>query len=215
MSSVILEYAKLAFALIEKLVWPVVVIVVFWRLRDAITEVLRTRHVFVKGGGLELELNSKLEAAGYLGAAGAKEGLGVGRIAGVVNRTFTKPTLGHVSGARILWVDDRPENNAYERKALEALGLSFVISKSTDDAVRRMQERSFDAVISDMGRPEGERAGLLLLNELQKRGFDKPYFIYTLNADTDAAREALRAGATSVVTTPVDLFEAVIRAIAG
>ncbi|WP_160309011.1 response regulator [Anaeromyxobacter sp. PSR-1] len=206
---------KLALGLFEKLVWPTVVLVIFWRLRDVIAEVLSTRNVTVKGGGLELELKSKLEAAGYLGAAGAKEGSEVGQIAGIVNRTFSNARLGRLSGAQILWVDDRPENNAYERKALQAIGLSFVISKSTGDAVHRVRERSFDAVISDLGRPESERAGVVLLEELRKIGFERPYILYTLSAKSDAAQDARRAGAAAVATTPVELFEAVIRALAG
>jgi hypothetical protein len=32
---------------------------------------------------------------------------------------------------RVLWVDDRPENNVYERGAFEAIGLSFSLAQST------------------------------------------------------------------------------------
>src|SRR5258707_8804977 len=35
----------------------------------------------------------------------------------------------------VLWVDDRPENNVYERQAFEAVGLKFSLALSTDDAL--------------------------------------------------------------------------------
>src|SRR5262245_61463123 len=37
----------------------------------------------------------------------------------------------------ILWVDDRPDNNVYERKAFEAVGLKFTLARSTEEALRK------------------------------------------------------------------------------
>ena len=38
----------------------------------------------------------------------------------------------------ILWVDDRPENNTYERQAFEAMGLRFTPALSTDETFERL-----------------------------------------------------------------------------
>ena len=38
----------------------------------------------------------------------------------------------------ILWVDDRPENNTYERQAFEAMGIRFTLALSTNDAFERL-----------------------------------------------------------------------------
>ncbi|MFL6354136.1 MAG: hypothetical protein ACJ74Z_20105, partial [Bryobacteraceae bacterium] len=35
----------------------------------------------------------------------------------------------------ILWVDDRPDNNVYERRAFEPLGITFTLATSTDQAL--------------------------------------------------------------------------------
>lgn len=35
----------------------------------------------------------------------------------------------------ILWVDDHPENNVYERKAFESVGFEFTLSRNTKDAL--------------------------------------------------------------------------------
>jgi PleD family two-component response regulator len=43
---------------------------------------------------------------------------------------------------RILWVDDRPENNLYPRRALEALGIQVTTSTSTQDALEKLRIRS-------------------------------------------------------------------------
>jgi hypothetical protein len=36
---------------------------------------------------------------------------------------------------QILWVDDRPENNVYERQAMESMGLQFTLALSTSEAL--------------------------------------------------------------------------------
>jgi hypothetical protein len=58
---------------------------------------------------------------------------------------------------KILWVNDRPENNVYERKAMESMGLEFTLVLSTDEAIQMLGVRRFAAIISDMGRKEGPR----------------------------------------------------------
>lgn len=59
----------------------------------------------------------------------------------------------------ILWVDDRPENNTYERQAFEAMGIQFTLALSTDEAFERLSQVKYAAIISDMGRREGRVKG--------------------------------------------------------
>jgi CheY-like chemotaxis protein len=68
----------------------------------------------------------------------------------------------------ILWVDDRPENNTYERQAFEAMGLRFTLALSTDEAFERLSQVKYAAIISDMGRREGPHEGYVLLDRLRK-----------------------------------------------
>jgi CheY-like chemotaxis protein len=92
---------------------------------------------------------------------------------------------------RILWVDDRPDNNRYERKAFEAMGLEFVLSETTDDALTQLKSQRFASVISNMGRREGPREGYVLLDAL--RTFDKttPLF-FTLPRMRESIRKRRR-----------------------
>jgi CheY-like chemotaxis protein len=93
----------------------------------------------------------------------------------------------------ILWVDDRPANNAWERRALESYGMHFALALDTDEA-KQILSRSgaFAAIISDMGRPGDQRAGLTLLKWVRQDPLrNQPYFIYT---NTDGARHRPAAG---------------------
>ena len=55
-------------------------------------------------------------------------------------------------GARVLWVDDHPENNAWERELLRSLGVVIVSVESTRSAVASLRAESFDVMISDIRR---------------------------------------------------------------
>jgi CheY-like chemotaxis protein len=55
-------------------------------------------------------------------------------------------------GARVLWVDDHPENNAWERELFRSFGVAIVSVESTRSALACLQAESFDVVISDIQR---------------------------------------------------------------
>ena len=76
---------------------------------------------------------------------------------------------------KILWVDDRPENNVYERQAMESMGLEFTLALSTTEALHVLSTRRFAAIISDMGRREGPKRGIRTT-----RGVESPRPIYPL-----------------------------------
>jgi len=54
--------------------------------------------------------------------------------------------------ARVLWVDDKPSNNEYERKRLRPHGLVFDCVVSTEEARQQLENESYDLVITDLGR---------------------------------------------------------------
>src|SRR3546814_20403574 len=70
----------------------------------------------------------------------------------------------------VLWVDDVPDNNVYERREFETVGLRFTLARSTEEAFERLSNLRFAAIISDMGRREGPRAGYVLLDRLRAQG---------------------------------------------
>lgn len=114
---------------------------------------------------------------------------------------------------RILWVDDRPENNVYERQAMEAMGLEFTLALSTDEALHVLSTRRFAAIISDMGRKEGAQEGYKLLEALRGRDKTTPFFIYAGSNQPKHRREAILRGAQGSTNIAEDLVEMVTRSL--
>ncbi|MBP6874607.1 MAG: TIR domain-containing protein [Candidatus Eisenbacteria bacterium] len=116
---------------------------------------------------------------------------------------------------RILWVDDRPENNIHERKAFEQLGFDFTLALSTKEALEILSQDQFSAVISDMGRREGPREGYVLLDTLRKRGDQTPYFFYAGSGSRspEHRREAAEHGAQGSTNLPQELFEMITQSL--
>lgn len=113
----------------------------------------------------------------------------------------------------ILWVDDRPENNVYERQAFEAVGMDVQIALSTDQALERMSAQKFSAIISDMGRREGPQEGYLLLKKIRDSGDSTPYFIYAGSSSAEHRAEAALRGAQGSTNNPNELFASVTKAL--
>jgi CheY-like chemotaxis protein len=124
---------------------------------------------------------------------------------------------GNTGGAswrrQVLWVDDRPENNVYERDAFEAFGLSFTLARSTDEALRELKHQRFAAIISDMGRKEGPEEGYVLLDDIRAAGDSTPYFIYTGSNTPKHRLEISEHGGQVATNQPDELFQAVLTAV--
>ena len=84
-----------------------------------------------------------------------------------------------IEGSRAPWVDDRPQNNRYERQALEALGIRIDLSTSTDSALEMAAEAPYRLIISDMDRPPDPNAGYTLLDALGRKHMNIPVVLYT------------------------------------
>ena len=124
---------------------------------------------------------------------------------------------------RILWVDNRPENNRFETAALAKLQIEVVAVTSTDAALARIASDAepFDLVLSDWQRPELHldtlSAGIHLLRELRTRHLTMPVVFYhgsSKERDRTARRElALREGAFGEAVMPDELLGLVTSAL--
>lgn len=113
----------------------------------------------------------------------------------------------------VLWVDDRPENNINERDAFEAMGITFSLALSTDEALTQVDKHRFAAIISDMGRKEGPREGYVLLDKLRDSGNDTPLFFYASSNSSEHKRETIKHGGQGATNNPQELFRMVMRAV--
>jgi CheY-like chemotaxis protein len=111
----------------------------------------------------------------------------------------------------VLWVDDRPANNVFERAALESYGIRFTLVGSTSEAETALAAGGFDAVISDLGRPDDRKAGLTLLEIVRRAGNAVPYFLYT--SVTAAAWLGRIDGAQGVTADPDELVAMLVVAV--
>lgn len=110
--------------------------------------------------------------------------------------------------ARVLWVDDEPDNNLYETIALEKLGKFVTKATSTEAALDYLDRMDFTILITDLGRHGDRDAGLHLIHQLRANGQRLPIVVYT--GDARPVREMLTsAGADAVVDLPGPLIREV------
>jgi CheY-like chemotaxis protein len=117
----------------------------------------------------------------------------------------------------ILWVDDHPENNAYEIEALRSTA-KVTVATSTRLALDIITEGDIDAVISDISRNEGGRevddAGVQLLRRMQSLPPSKrvEVFFYSVSPAVERyGSELEKRGAAVVTTSHRELFQALRR----
>ena len=113
--------------------------------------------------------------------------------------------------AAVLWVDDRPENNALLIDQLMTGGVRVDTARTTAEGLALASRRDYGAVISDMGRREDgsyrTTAGLDLARALRAAGDDTPLLMFTSSrAVREHGSEARAAGAQAVTSSAVDLI---------
>lgn len=222
------EIAKLIDAvtrLVGALAWPVVVSFVLIRFGPALRNFFESLGEFsLKGAGFEASAKRKqAEAAAALAAATAARpepgatpestAREAQDAADLVAETVTPRILRKAKRSTVLWVDDRPENNVHERMSLQALGASFVLARSTDEALDVLKRQHVDVIISDMGRPPDSRAGYTLLSKLRASGNTTPFVIYAGSNAPEHKAEARRSGALGSTNRASELFEYVLSAL--
>lgn len=204
------------------IIWPAVVVFMLVRFGSAIREFIANIAEFsFKGAGIEASGRlQQAEAAAALAAASASRpdpdaapetaARNARAAAEVVAGLVTPRVIRRAGKSTVLWVDDRPNNNINERQSLEALGVSFVLATSTDEAIDKIKRQSFDAIISDMGRPPDPQAGYTLLDKLRASGNQTPFVIYAGSRSPEHQAEARRRGAVGCTNRPNELFEMVL-----
>jgi CheY-like chemotaxis protein len=216
---------KVLVELLQTMIWPAVVLVIVFRFGSSVKEFLDHLGEFTfKGAGLEATAKRQLEAAALLGAAAAKDQAGEGGAKAAPTQEqaleaaeavaeLTQRAARRLRRASVLWVDDLPANNEYERRALEAMGVRVVPVTSTKEALEQLRQSDYDVIISDMGRPGDPEAGLSLLRELAASKRPVPAILYTHPANFKYKEQALKLGAIGITNRPAELFQLVMSAL--
>lgn len=209
-------------SLVSAFAWPILTIFFLYLITPGLRKFSdNLSEISIKLSGFEALLkNSQAEAAAALSAAVASKpeiqnenAHSTHDAIKVVTETVTQKLLAKTRVGTVLWVDDQPSNNRYERQALEALGLTVENSISTDDAMKKLSRKTYNLVISDMGRPADARAGLTLLEQMRRLGYNTPYIIYASSRVLDLREEAKSLGAFDCTNKATELFKFVSAAL--
>lgn len=203
------------------LLWPVILLIVILALLPAIRTIVQSRSFTVKVGDVEvsvqdaanelrtqvddlqrkvIELRSSLPA----GAQRAEEASAPPKAA---------PPKAAPASRGVLWVDDKPSNNAIEVANLRQRQIPVKQVTSTADAMAALAAADqYAAVISDMGRFEHGRfrgrAGLDLLEEMRRAEIAVPFMVYTSRGSAARQDAQVReAGGHGATASPVELLE--------
>jgi CheY-like chemotaxis protein len=141
-----------------------------------------------------------------------KHGLGKSFAA---TRWIEQLDIGDTVGKSVLWVDDEPDNNTFEREALEALGMRVNSVPTSSAALEMIKGNEYDVVISDMARPEGKRAGYDLLAKIKMLRPSVPFVLYSSSNTPEQESEIKNAGAYGSTARASELIRLVTNAIRG
>jgi two-component system response regulator PilR (NtrC family) len=107
------------------------------------------------------------------------------------------------SPAHVLVVDDEPDLRTLYELTLLREGYRVDAAGTLQEAWQLLEQRKFDAVITDMRLPDG--LGLELLQRINAQQRAERCVVMTAYGSAENAVEALKAGAFDYLTKPVDL----------
>ena len=118
---------------------------------------------------------------------------------------MAKPDEGELPAARLLIVDDIADNRAVLSRRFVKRGFEIVEADRGAEALRLVQEQTFDVVLLDVMMPDMD--GMEVLRRLRKTFSTSllPVIMVTAKTQSEDIVEALKAGANDYVTKPVDL----------
>lgn len=110
--------------------------------------------------------------------------------------------MSHWAGSRIrraLFVDDQPEVARTLSKLLRRTGIQISFCTNGDDALRRLQESTYDIVLLDLHMPPGNWGGLRFLERLQETGLHANVLVLSGQGGQAETIKAIRLGARDFV----------------
>jgi two-component system, NtrC family, response regulator PilR len=113
------------------------------------------------------------------------------------------PAAASATPAQVLVVDDEPDLRTLYELTLLREGYRVDAAGTLAEAWTQLQDKKFDAVITDMRLPDGQ--GLELLHRMLARQGGERCIVMTAYGSAENAVEALKAGAFDYLTKPVDL----------
>jgi CheY-like chemotaxis protein len=175
----------------------------------SLVESARSRKFTIKVAGNELSMEEASEQQRLLLADVQSKVVELEKRTTVLAPAHAPSAEPRPTGKRILWVDDKPRNNSFLIAALEERGARVDTALSTEEGIKKLGDSRYDIVISDMGRPEGEKAGIELARRVHERAPGVPVYIYCGKwAAMNLREEALAAGVSEITSSGSTLMAA-------
>lgn len=211
----ILESAAKLITAFATLAWPIVFAVLLIKLYEPIkglVEAARARKFSIKIAGNELTMEEaskqQIDAFSDLQSKVAELERRLAAASPEAALVATPPARG---GKRILWVDDNPKNNSFFVASFESRGARVETALTTDEGIAMFKRSGYDAVISDMGRPESGKAGIDLARAIKQISPNIPVYIFCgRSAAMNLREEALAAGVAEITTSGSTLARLVL-----
>jgi CheY-like chemotaxis protein len=194
------------------LAWPLLVAILIWRLLPTVRSVIQSRGFALKFAGMEVSVQEATDQIKEQLQELSDQVVALRRASNNVVGEPPPPAAVEARRPMILWVDDKPETIALEMSQLQDQGFIVRSATSTREALSELKDRTFAAVISDLGRKEdgrtNARAGIDLLTEARRIGYAKPFFIYTGRRLTDRIETEVKgAGGDGITWSRITLLE--------
>jgi CheY-like chemotaxis protein len=130
-------------------------------------------------------------------------------VASNFNREITMERIGVDLGIRILVVDDSETTRKLVETVLIKYGYQCELANSGAEALQRVRQSGFDAVVTDIEMPEMD--GITLTRELGQYFSDLPVLVMTSHSEDRYKEAALRAGAREFLTKPFHVSDLITK----
>lgn len=104
---------------------------------------------------------------------------------------------------KVLLVDDEIDFLETMSERMQARDMNVTTTTSPKEALKMVQEESYDAIILDLMMPEMD--GLETLKELKKKNPDIQVILLTGHATVQKGVEAMKLGAVDLLEKPADI----------
>jgi DNA-binding NtrC family response regulator len=106
-------------------------------------------------------------------------------------------------GEKILLVDDEKDFIEALGERMENRGMNVSTTTSAKDALKRVEEEPYDAIILDLQMPEMD--GIETLKAIKKKNPDMQVILLTGHATVEKGIEAMKLGAMDLIEKPADI----------
>jgi CheY-like chemotaxis protein len=198
---------------IAALLWPIVVATVLFFLLPVLRRLIKdSQAVEIEIAGTKLSIQSASEALRNQVADLQDRIIALEAPASTRTESYEAPDPPERT-RKILWVDDVPGANVYERARVMDVGYKVVQAESTGTALRALESAGpFEVVVSDMTRVEtggnyNTRAGLELVRAMRQAGDQTPVVFYSSPQSLEPALDEIgRLTNVAYTTSPTELM---------